>query len=862
MRQSSIEADGVAARPAVSLGMAEIGSHGTGVRLPMRRFVRVLGRLALASSVAVGALTAGTGIGAPGASTAYAQSGGITVRGNRRVDAETVRSYFTGRGPLTQAVVDEGIRGLYASGLFSDVRVSRAGGGIVVSVSENQVINRVAFEGNSKVKDAVLTAEVQSKSRGPFNPAVVQADAQRIQDIYRRSGRYEVQVEPKTIDQPNGRVDLVFEIKEGEKTKITAINFEGNEAFADGTIRDQMTTTESNWLSWIKTSDVYDPDRVNADLELIRKFYLNRGYADFRVVSANASLDQATNAFTLNIVVEEGQKYRFGAVDVESSVPDVDGATLRGKIRSSPGSTYSAQDIDKTVEAMSMDLASRGYAFAQVRPRGDRNAGDGSINVVYVVEEGARVYVERINVRGNTRTRDYVVRREFDVGEGDAYNQIFIDRAERRLKALGFFKTVKISSEPGSAPDRVIVNVDVEDQPTGEFSVAGGYSSNDGFIGEVALGERNFLGRGQYARIAAQFGQNVSGFDFTFTEPYFLGSRVSAGIDLYAKKRDNTDYASYKLDTYGGGLRFGLPVTEEWSVGARYQIYQQDLGIPDEFSDLEVKQYNPRNRVPGLSDGERTFLRRLFPNPDRASAAIFEAEGKQMTSLAGLSLIYNSLDNPQSPTMGLYSELKGDIAGLGGDAKYFRTTFDGRYYHPLFLENLIGMLRLQGGHIVAFGNDDLSITDHFPGGPDLVRGFEPQGFGPRDRFKSWNKRTNQIVGSFSNDPLGGTTYYGGSAEVQFPIFGLPKEIGLKGALFADAGSVIDYEGITNLRVGPTRAGLLTVNATDDKKIRSSVGLSLLWQSPLGPIRFDFAKVLSKAKYDETQLFRFSGGTRF
>ncbi|WP_414652767.1 outer membrane protein assembly factor BamA [Hansschlegelia sp.] len=806
--------------------------------------VRVVGRLALASSVAVAPMIAGVGAGLLGATAASAQSAsGITVRGNQRVDAETIRSYFTGRGPLTQPVVDEGIRGLYASGLFSDVRVTRAGGGIVVSVSENQVINRVAFEGNSKVKDAVLSSEVQSKARGPFNPAVVQADAQRITEIYRRSGRYQVTVEPKTINQSNGRVDLVFEINEGEKTKIQAIEFEGNDAFGDGTLRDQMSTTESNWLSWIKTSDVYDPDRINADLEQLRKFYLNHGYADFRVVSANADLNRETNAFTLKIVVEEGQQYRFGPVDVESHVAEVDAATLKSRIESSSGSVYSAKDVDKSVENMSLELASRGYAFAQVRPRGDRDVNGRTIAITYVVEEGARVYVERINVRGNTRTRDYVVRREFDIGEGDAYNQIFIDRAERRIKALGFFKNVRITTEPGSAPDRVIVNVDVEDQPTGEFSVAGGYSSQDGIIGEVALGERNFLGRGQYARIAAQFGQNTSGFDFSFTEPYFLGYRVSAGVDAYVKRRDDTDYTSYKVDTYGGGLRFGFPITDEFTIGTRYQVYQQDLKIPSRYRDI----YN--------SDGT--------VNRDRASAAIFEAQGKTLTSLAGISLIYNTLDNPVNPTQGIYAELKGDVAGLGGDAKYVRGTFDGRYYHPLFVDDVVGILRLQGGHVKAFGSDDLRVLDHFPGGPDLVRGFEPQGFGPRDLGTA-----NPLRGSPNDDPLGGTTYFGASAEAQFPIFGLPKEIGLKGAVFADAGTVFGYEGIKSISGVPNGVGggggtsTVTVNAADSKKIRSSVGASILWNSPLGPIRFDFAKVLSKEKYDETQVFRFSGGTRF
>ncbi|MDR6285627.1 outer membrane protein insertion porin family [Methylopila jiangsuensis] len=799
----------------------------------MKRMVRVVGRLAVASSVAVGAVVAGAGFWVAGVTEAHAQrASGITVRGNQRVDAETVRSYFSG-GPLDQARIDEGIRGLYASGLFSDVRVSRAGGGIVVTVSENQVINRVAFEGNSKVKDAVLAAEVQSKPRGPFNPAIVQADSQRISEIYRRSGRYEASVEAKTIAQPSGRVDLVFEIKEGGKTQISSINFEGNNAFSDGTLRDQMTTTESNWLSWLKSSDVYDPDRVNADLELIRRFYLNNGYADFRVVSANANLDRDKNAFTLSIVVEEGQQYRFGAVNVESSVPEIDASTLQRKVESSTGAVYAAKDVDKSVEQISLELASRGYAFAQVRPRGDRNFESRTINLTYVVEEGARVYVERINVRGNTRTRDYVIRREFDLGEGDAYNQIFIDRAERRLKALGFFKNVRISTEPGSSPDRVIVNVDVEDQPTGEFSVAGGYSTSDGVIGEVALGERNFLGRGQYARVAAQLGQRVQGFDFSFTEPYFLGSRVSAGIDLYAKERDETEYSSYRINTYGGGLRFGLPITEEISIGTRYQLYQQDLRVPNKYNLWEE----------GKRPGEDLNFPAGVLNDDRASVALLEAEGKTVTSLGGLSLIYNTVDNPRDPREGLYAELKGDVAGLGGDTQFVRGTFDARYYHPVFWDDVVGIARVQGGHIAAWGDDKLRVLDHFSGGPDIVRGFEPQGFGPRD------------MDSPSEDPLGGTTYFGASAEVQFPIYGLPKELGLKGAVFADAGTVFGYEGIK-------RFDGVDVDYTKDKKLRSSVGGSILWTSPLGPIRFDFAHVLSKAKYDETQFFRFSGGTRF
>jgi len=457
----------------------------------------VFGSLTTAA-LGLGLLVAAPGVGVIAGNTpALAQSASsIVVRGNSRIEAETVRSYFRpGAGErLDAAKIDSAIKALFATGLFEDVRVSRSGGGLVVTVVENNTINRVVFEGNSKIKDAVLTEVVESKPRGPFSRTIVQADTQRIIDAYRHQGRYDIKVNPKTISQPNGRVDLVFEINEGDKAKIASINFEGNEAFSSSRLRDVLTTTESNWLSWLKSSDIYDPDRLNADMELLRRFYLNRGYADFRVVSSGANFDAARNAFVINIVVEEGPRYSFGAIDVQSSVPDVAAESLRSSLLTSQGGTYSAEKVEKTIEAMSVQLANRGYAFAQVRPQGSRDYSANTISIVYSIEQGARVYVERINVRGNTRTRDYVVRREFDLGEGDAYNQALIDRAERRLKNLGFFKTVRITSEPGSSPDRVVVNVDVEDQPTGEFSISGGYSTADGFIAEIGVGERNFLG--------------------------------------------------------------------------------------------------------------------------------------------------------------------------------------------------------------------------------------------------------------------------------------------------------------------------------------------------------------------------------
>lgn len=799
----------------------------------MKSVLRVFGQVSAAALLAAGG-TVVANVAVPEMGVAFAQSASsIQVRGNQRIDAETIRAYFRpGAGErLDSAKVDEGIRNLYASGLVQDVRVSRAGGGLVVTVVENAVVNRVAFEGNSKVKDAVLEAEVQSRARGPFSRELVQADTQRILEIYRRQGRAEATVEPVTVSQPNGRVDLIFQINENDKTKIAAIEFEGNEAYGDGRLRDVMTTTESNFLSWLKTSDIYDPDRINADLELLRQFYLNRGYADFRVVSSVADFDAANNAYTIRIVVEEGAQYSFGAVDIESTVPDVDVASLNALVQTSEGGTYSAEDVENTVEAMSVELATRGYAFAQVRPRGARDYENRTVSVVYSVEEGSRVYVERINIRGNTRTRDYVVRREFDLAEGDAYNQALINRAEKRLRNLGFFKGVRISSEPGSSPDRVIVNVDVEDQPTGEFSIAGGYSSSDGLIAEVGVAEKNFLGRGQFVKVSTQLGERTQGVDFSFTEPFFLGRRLSAGFDLYYKSQNNTRYSSYDLETKGGAIRFGLPITDELQFGVNYQLYSRDIQIEDRYKDCP-------NAV-GEPD--------CFDNGE-ATVALKASEGENITSQAGYAIVWNTLDNNLNPTQGWRAEFRQDFAGLGGDSEFLRTTADVRYYHELPAD-MVGFVRVQGGHVYGWG-DELRILDHFFMGPDLVRGFAPSGIGPRDR-------------SGREDPLGGTTYVGATAEVQFPLFGIPREFGLKGAVFADAGTLFNYDGCgASGNADCDVSGIDTIDVSDDEALRSSVGVSLLWQSPLGPLRFDYAYVLSSGQDDEEQAFRFSGGARF
>jgi outer membrane protein insertion porin family len=800
----------------------------------------------MASVVGICLLTAVAGVAGTVALPVAAQAqtaSSIIVEGNRRVDAETIRSYFNTQPgqKLDAAKIDEALKGLYATGLFSDVRISNRGGRLVVSVSENEVINRVAFEGNKKIKDDQLSTEVQSKAREAFNRSTVQADTQRIIDLYRRAGKYDVRVDPKTIDRGQGRVDLVFEITEGEKVGISKIVFVGNKAFSEWKLKDEITTTETNWLSFLKSTDVYDVDRINADQELLRRFYLKNGYADFRIVSVSADLERTNGGFVLTFVMDEGQQYRFGKIDVLSNIRDVDPARIRGALRTQEGQIYNADLVERSVENATVEVSKSGYAFAQVRPRGDRNFETRTISITFTVEEGPRVYIERIEISGNTRTRDWVIRREFDIGEGDAYNRVLVDRAERRLRNLGYFKTVKINNEPGSAPDRVILQVIVEDQPTGEFSVSGGYSTTDGFIGEVNISEKNFLGRGQYVSLGGQLGENVQGANFSFTEPYFLDYRISAGTDLFWKETTATTYSPYDTSTIGGTLRLGLPLTDELTLGLRYSIYQKEITLSNDVDEQDLSW----------------AIRQVVDDPT-------------ITSLVGYTLSYNMLDSNQDPSMGYLLELKQDFAGVGGDVNFIRTTFDSRYYYPLFGDFVL-MLRGQAGNIASWGGEDLRILDNFFKGPDLVRGFEPNGIGPRDLASGGGDLSQ-------TDALGGTLYWGTTAEIQFPLSFLPKEVGLKAAVFADAGSLWDYQGPTTFSEAPANInnqlcsqfdegdqsknerGAICV--ADSDLIRSSVGVSLIWKSPFGPLRFDYAWALSKEDYDQTQAFRFSGGTKF
>jgi outer membrane protein insertion porin family len=798
------------------------------------------------------------------ADVAVAQTLRIDVEGNRRVEADTIRSYFrVAPGErLDSAKIDQALKGLYATGLFQDVRITPGPNRILVSVVENSVINRVQFEGNKKAKDEQLSSEVQSKPRGTFSRALVQADVQRIIEVYQRSGRYDVRVTPKIIELPNGRVDLIFEVDEGAKTGVAKIIFSGNNHFSDQRLKDVIKTGETNWLSFLKSNDIYDPDRVEVDRDLLRRHYLKYGFVDVRIVAATGEYDPNAKGFIITFVIEEGDQYRFGKVEIRSNIPDVPPEALRPLLRAEPGRIYNADAVEKSGELVTVEVAKRGYPFAAARPKGDRFPDQKIVNVLFVIEEGPHIYIERINLRGNTRTRDYVVRREFDIVEGDPYNRALVDRAERRLKGLGYFKNVKITTEPGSAPDRIIINVDLEEQSTGEFSIAGGYSTSDGAIAEVSVGERNLLGTGRVAKASVQYGQRSRGFDLSFIEPYILDTRLALGFDVFAKQQTSSQYTTYLTRTIGGDVKTGIPITENISTQLRYTIYQQEITLPYYLNNCNNLTPDFINTFPtpaafGTGDFLAAWTAAGQPSQTNcyqdgeASLAVRKelAAGPVIASAVGYTLAYNTLDNGRAPTQGVLVEFKQDLAGAGGDVHNLKSTIDARMYNEI-LPDVVGVLRGQAGYAVGF-DGAIRMLDEFQAGPSLVRGFQPAGFGPRD--------ISQIIYGYggTQDALGGSLYWAASLEFQTPMPLMPKDFGMKLALFADAGLLWDYQGPTYWNV--TGESLLL---NESQIVRSSVGAGLIWDSPFGPLRFDLAYALTKGPYDRTQLFRFGGGTRF
>jgi outer membrane protein insertion porin family len=735
----------------------------------------------------------------------------IVVEGNQRVDAETIRAYLVIQPGVeySRRDEDESLKALFETGLFADVNLDTRGATLFVIVEENPVINEVAFEGNRRFKDDQLAGTVQSQPRGVFTRAKVQSDVGRLLELYRRTGRFQASVTPEIIELPNNRVNLIFVFTEGPKTGIGGITFIGNQAFSDGRLRNVIATRQSGFLRFLRSGDNYDPDRLASDEEKLRKFYLDHGYADFQIVSSVADLDRERNTFFIAFTVSEGPRYRYGDISVDSTIPGVDPAVLQRQVWTDEGDVFSSTNVEKSLEEITLYLAANGYPFAQVRPRLNRDPDTLTIGITYVVDEGGRVYVERIEIRGNTRTRDYVIRREFDIAEGDAYNRVLVDRAERRLNRLRYFSEVRILTEPGATEDRVIIVVEVTEEPTGELSFGVGYSSSDGIVGDVSLTERNFLGRGYTLRVAVGAGTTSRTYEFGFTDPYFLGRRISAGVNVFRREYQESRFRSYDYTSTGGGLTFGFPITEELTVQTGYNIEMQEINV----------------------DAAKCAA-------GTVSLAICTADDETLVSSVFYSVIYDSLDNRRDPHAGIYAKFTQEFAGVGGDVAYVRSTGSASYYRELLPDReIVGLLKVQGGHIVGLGQE-VRLLDAFFKGGETVRGFESSGFGPRD--------------SVTGDALGGNIYVAGTAEVQFPFPLMPSELGFKGAVFADAGTLFDTDA-------SSIPGIVTL---DDASIRSSVGGSILWASPLGPLRADFAYVLTSESQDEKQFFRFGGGTRF
>ncbi|MCT7375640.1 outer membrane protein assembly factor BamA [Chelativorans salis] len=746
----------------------------------------------------------------------------IEVRGNRRVDADTIRTQV-GISPgesFSNADLDEAVKRLFATGLFADVSITQSGGALIVTVDEYAIVNQVLFQGNKKIKDQSLVQSIQLQPRRAFSNQLMEADAEAIREAYRRIGRDDATVTARVQELDDGRVNVIYEVQEGDRTKIATINFVGNNAFGDRRLRDVISTKQSNIFSFLLRNDIYDENRLRADEEALRRFYFNRGYADFRVISSTADLTD--NEYTVTFTIDEGERYRFGDVAIESTIPGVNTDALRSELRTRSGSVYSAEDVEDTIVGLTESVAGLGYAFAQVTPRGNRDFANRTISVVYAIDEGPRAYIERIEIRGNNRTRDYVIRREFDISEGDAFNQVLVQRAKRRLDRLNFFQTVNITTVPGSEPDQVVLVVDVVEKSTGEFSIGAGYttgassSSGGGFSVEGSITERNFLGRGQFIRVAAAGGEDSRDYTFSFTEPYFLGRRISAGFDIFRNTRTFSNSAGDKIydrEATGGTVRFGLPINEALTAQFAYNYTQEEY---DRDSDVE--------------------------NSD-LSQAIQDAldQGTWRKSSVSGSLIYNTIDDMQNPREGIHATLTTEIAGLGGDAKWAKFTARANMYQMLSEElDLVGLLTVGGGHIVGF-EDDLRVFDHFNSSDRIIRGFKYNGIGPYQLVDPTDPDSNR-------DYLGGTTYFHATAEAQFPLPVVPESFGIRGAVFADAATLYGSDVS-----GAEGTGM---------EWRASVGASLIWASPFGPLRVDYAEPVVKESTDRIQHWNFGISTRF
>jgi outer membrane protein insertion porin family len=748
----------------------------------------------------------------------------ILVRGNERIEPTTVISYMpiTPGETVDPAKIDAALKSLFRTDLFSDVKIDFNNGDLIVTVVENPIINRVLFEGNSSIKEDKIKDEVQVRPRGIFTRAKAQADVGRIVELYRRSGRINATVTPQIVELPQKRVDLIFKIDEGAKTGVLRVNFLGNKAFSDDDLRGVVVTEQSHWWKFFSSNANYDPDRLEYDKEQLRKYYRNRGFYDFRVSSAVAELSPDKNGFLVTYTLDEGPEYKFGKIDVQTELQKLDKNVLKALIPFRRGDTYQDEKIEQATDALTFAAGAAGFAFVDVRPRYTPNRANGTVDVTFDVREGPRVYVDRIDIVGNTRTLDYVIRREMNVTEGDAYNRVLVDRSKNQIRALGFFKNVDITETPGSAPDRTGLQVRVEEQPTGELSFSAGYSSVDQLVVDLGVTERNFRGRGENVRARISIGSLRQQVDFSFTEPRFLGRDLAAGFDAYYYRYDLSQFTAYKTTSVGAGLRLGFPLSLNSRGSLRYTLRNDDVQIDPSFCD-------PSNLL--------------------VSESLCAQRGSFLTSLIGYGYNLDRRNDAINPTRGYFFEINQDFAGVGGDVKYVRTEADGAWYHGFnktFILSLIGA----GGVVEGWGGDHVRINDRFFRGGNNFRGFEIAGIGPRD------------LNLGRNDALGGKVYILGTAELTVPTF-LPEQYGIKAALFTDVGTAGLLDEFDKRSIDTTTGlSIRDPNIKDDLALRASAGVSISWKSPMGPLKFDLSQILHKAPYDRTELFRFSTATRF
>ena len=731
----------------------------------------------------------------------------IEVRGNQRIEADTVRSYMLLQpGDAFDADrLDRSLKSLYATGLFRDVRIARDGGRVLVDVAENPIVNRVAFEGNRKISDDVLRGEAQLRARSVYTPQAVQADRQRILELYARRGRFGAVVEPKLIELEQNRVDVVYEIRENEAALVARINFVGNRAYSDSRLKEVVATKEQAWYRIFSSSDQFDPDRLSFDRELLRRFYLRSGYADVQVTGATAELAQDRTGFFVTYALDEGPRYRVGKVDVVSNIRNLDAATLRGLVQVEEGDWYDGDAVERVSQSLQDAVNLRGFPFVDVQPRIQRDRESQRVDLTFEVNEAPRVFVERIDISGNTRTQDRVVRREFRIAEGDAFNAAQIRRSRQRIRDLGYFSDVQVTSSPGSAPDRAILNTQVTERATGEVSLGGGYSTDAGALADVGLRERNLLGTGIDARINGTLAQRRSQVDVSITDPAFLDRNLAAGVDLFYIQRNLLAIASYRERRAGFAVRAGYAFNERLRQTWAYTLTNREI----------------------------------FDISPNASVFVREQQGETLLSQIGQTISYDFRDSIIDPRRGGVLRLGTDFAGLGGDVTYIRTRLDGAYFVPL--ESYFGdpdwVLSLSGsvGYLETLGRRDRIVDRFFLGGENL-RGFRIAGAGPRDID--------------TRDALGGRFIWTQSTELRYPL-PLPAELGLIGRAFVDVGAL--SQSATS-RVG--------ARVADDATPRVGAGVGISWRSPFGLINIDLAQAIAKQPYDETQVFRFGFGTRF